>query len=143
MLKVSLELSCIWVKEWHEVMEWSCIKTLRNFLSLGNLDFSSRLLTFLISWWLSFIFLNVLMKFNPWNVMLTKKSKFDFLVCNWPFFPFANPKPKLMYQCCKLDVIEDLVRKSLRNERANFGVQQMAYISPSLKTLRHLSEWNL
>ena len=28
-----------------------------------------------------------------------------------------------MYQCCKLDVMEDLVKKFLRNERENFGVQ--------------------
>ena len=112
-----------------ERMAWSdeiiMYKTLRKFLSLGNLDFSSWLLTFLTSWWSSLIFLNVLMKFDLWNVILTKKSKFDFPVCNWPFCPCANSKPKLMYQCCKLDVLEYLVSKYLQNERANFGVQQL------------------
>ena len=127
MLKVSLEPSCILVKEWHEVMKLSCIKTLRKFLSLGNLDFSSWLLTFLTSWWSSLIFLNVLMNCDIWNLMLTKKSKFDFPVCNWPFCPCANFKPKLMYQCCKPDVLEYLVRKYLTNERENFGVQHLSF----------------
>ena len=50
MLKVSLEPSCILVKEWHEVMKLSCIKTLRkNFQVLKSLTFQ---IYFWLSWFL-------------------------------------------------------------------------------------------
>ena len=37
-------------------------------------------LHFLVSWWTSFMIWHVLMKNESWHLILTKKSKFDFLV---------------------------------------------------------------
>ena len=88
-----------------ENLAWSCeiimYKTLRKISKSWN--FLTFQVDFWLSWWSSLIFLHVLMKFDLWNVMSTKKSKFDFLICNWPFCPCGNSKPKLMYECCKLE----------------------------------------
>ena len=48
-----------------------------------NFDFSKWNLDFLISCWISFIFWHILMNYDLWNLNLTKKSKFDFLVYIW------------------------------------------------------------
>ena len=57
--------------------------TLRKISKFRNFDFSKWNLEFLISWWISFIFWHVLMNYDLWHLILTKKSKFDFSVYSW------------------------------------------------------------
>ena len=87
-----LNLSC-WkfplnhLASWWKIVSklWKNMKftTLRKISKFGNFDFSKWNLDFLISWWIIFIFLHILMNYDLWNLNLTKKSKFDFSVYSW------------------------------------------------------------
>ena len=50
---------------------------------LRNFNFSKQNLESLIYWWTSFTFCHVLMNYDLWHLILTKKSKFDFSVYSW------------------------------------------------------------
>ena len=80
---------------------WKNMKfsTLRKISKFGNFDFSKWNLDFFISWWTSFIFWHVLMNCDLWHLILTKKSKFDFLVYSWLLISWL----KINYQSIDLE----------------------------------------
>ena len=73
--------------------------TIRKFSKFRKFDFLKSNLDFLISWWTSFIFLHVLMNYDFWHLIFTKKSKFDFLVYNWLLISWL----KINYQTIDLE----------------------------------------
>ena len=56
---------------------------LRKISKLRNFIFSKQNLEILISWWKLFMFWHVFLNYDLWHLILTKKSKFDFLVYSW------------------------------------------------------------
>ena len=82
MLEVSLES---WWKVCLKIWKNMKFPTLRKISKFRNFNFSKWNLEFLFSWWISFIFFHALMNCDLWYLILTKKSKFDFLVYSWLF----------------------------------------------------------
>ena len=88
-----LQLSC-WELSLNHLVSWwknglklrgknKIFSILRKFSKLRKFQILKPNLQYLISWWKSFTFWHVLMNFEPWHLILTKKSKFDFSVYSW------------------------------------------------------------
>ena len=82
---VDLQLSCwkfplnhlaSWWKFGSKLWKNKKFSTQRKISKFRNFDFSKWNLDFLISWWISFLFLHALMNCDIWHLNLTKKSKF-------------------------------------------------------------------
>ena len=87
-----LQLSC-WELPLNHLVSWwknglklrknKKFSILRKISKLRKFQISKQNLQSLISWWTSFTFWHVLMNCDPWHLIFTKKSKFDFSVYNW------------------------------------------------------------
>ena len=87
-----LQLSCwelplkhlaSWWKNGLKLRENKKFSILRKNSKLRKFSILNPNLQSLISWWTSFTFWHVLMNCDPWHLILTKKSKFDFSIYSW------------------------------------------------------------
>ena len=87
-----LQLSC-WELSLNHLVSWwknglklrkkKKFSILRKISKLWKFQISKQKLQSLIYWWPSFTFWHVLMNCDPWHLILTKKSKFDFSIYIW------------------------------------------------------------
>ena len=67
------------VKSWEKIRKFPYLeKFCYEIFQIQNPNFQNW-----FSWWTSFMFWHILMNYDPWHLILTKKSKFDFSVYSW------------------------------------------------------------
>ena len=78
-----LNQNASWWKSGEKLGKNKKIFILRKILSFENFQIQNPNFQNWFSWWTSFIFWHILMNYDPWHLILTKKSKFDFSVHSW------------------------------------------------------------
>ena len=81
--KFSLNQIASWWKSGEKLGKNKKIFTLRKILSYENFQIQNPNFQNWFSWSTSFMFWHILMNYDPWHLILTKKSKFDFSVHSW------------------------------------------------------------
>ena len=97
MLGTFLESKCIMAKKWWKVGKNKKISIL---LSYENFQIQNPNFQNWFAWWTRFIFWHILMNYDPWHLILTKKSKFDFLVYSWLQNSSVNPMNLRSFELC-------------------------------------------